>query len=456
MLATANRIPLIAADPWLEPYGHHIAERLYRYRGMLALIEETSGTLQQFANVHTYLGLNRDEARGGWVYREWAPSATALYLTGTFNQWDRRSHPLVQLPDRSWEIFIPDNGPTPLAHGQQYKVTVQTREGEFDRIPALARYLVQDEVSKNYTPVLYAPAEPYQFANQRPAAVTNPCIYEAHTGMAGEEARVHTYREFADTVLPRVKRLGYDTIQLMAVQEHPYYGSYGYHVSSLFAPSSRFGTPDDLKYLVDTAHGMGLRVIMDLVHSHAVRNFYEGLDRFDGSDMQYFHKGARGEHPAWDSKLYNYGRQEVLQFLLSNVRYWLEEFRFDGYRFDGITSMLYHHHGLGKDFLGYADYFNEHTHAEAVLYLQLANEVAHSTYADALTVAEDMSGMPGLGVPVQQGGIGFDFRLGMGLPDYWIKLIKEVPDEHWDVEAIYWQLLNRRKDEKTRATTRPW
>lgn len=448
-LYSFRQLPMVQQDPWLAPFSEALAERTYRYRGMRALIEEEAGSLRAFSSMHQVLGLVRDDAQGGWWYREWAPNAAALHLTGDFNGWSRTSHPLAQRPDRVWEIFVPD-GPRGLQHGQGYKVTVTHAHGTEDRIPAYARYVVQNPDTKHFTPQLWHPAEPYRwrhaFAEPRP----NPCIYEAHAGMATEEERVGTWREFADHILPRIAELGYDTIQLMAVQEHPYYGSYGYHVSSLYAPSSRFGTPDDLKYLIDEAHGRGIAVIMDIVHSHAVKNRLEGLDGFDGSDL-YFHTGPRGEHELWDSKLYNYGRAEVLQFLLSNVRYWLEEFRFDGFRFDGVTSMLYHHHGLGKDFLGYADYFTDATDPDAVLYLTLATEVAHDAAPHAICVAEDMSGMPGLAQPVAEGGIGFDFRLGMGIPDYWIKLIKERQDEGWDIEALYWQLLNRRKGEATVA-----
>jgi len=440
----------VQQDPWLAPFADALAERAYRYRGMLALINEQAGSLQKFSSLYKELGLVRDNKKKGWWYREWAPSAGALHLIGDFNNWDRHSHPLTHRQDRVWEIFVPD-GPAGLHHGQGYKVSVSHAQGAEDRIPAFANYVVQDQASKSYTPQVWHPEQPYKWRHTFSEKRTNPLIYEAHVGMASEGDHVATYRDFARDVLPRIKGLGYDTIQLMAIQEHPYYGSYGYHVSSLFAPSSRFGTPDDLKYLIDEAHAMGFCVIMDIVHSHAVKNRMEGLDGFDGSPDQYFHPGQRGEHPGWDSKLYNYGKAEVMQFLLSNVRYWLEEFRFDGYRFDGVTSMLYHHHGMGKDFGGYGDYFTPDTDDDALLYLQLATEVAHDAAPHSICVAEDMSGMPGLAQPLADGGIGFDFRLGMGIPDYWIKTIKEKQDEAWDVESIFWQLMNRRKGEATIA-----
>ena len=235
----------------------------------------------------------------------------------------------------------------------------------------------------------------------------------------------------------------------MAIQEHPYYGSFGYQVSSFFAASSRFGTPEDLKELIDHAHSLGLAVIMDLVHSHAASNEVEGLSRFDGTPYQYFHNGPRGFHQAWDSRCFDYGKPEVLHFLLSNCRFWLEEYRFDGFRFDGITSMLYLDHGLGRPFTSYEHYFNNNVDMEALTYLSLANQLIHDVHPNAITIAEDMSGMPGLAMPQNKGGMGFDFRLAMGLPDYWIKLVKDCKDEDWPTGNLWFELTNRRKDEKT-------
>jgi 1,4-alpha-glucan branching enzyme len=234
----------------------------------------------------------------------------------------------------------------------------------------------------------------------------------------------------------------------MAIPEHPYYGSFGYHVSSFFAPSSRFGTPDQLKQLIDEAHGMGISVIMDLVHSHAVKNEVEGLGNFDGTRFQFFHDGAKGEHPAWDSYCFNYGKNEVLHFLLSNIKYWLDVFKFDGYRFDGVTSMLYFNHGLEIAFTGYDDYFNANVDNEATSYFRLANKLMKQVKPNSLSVAEDMSGMPGLAASVEDGGLGFDFRMAMGMPDFWIKTIKEKSDDEWDVGEIFYQLTSKRLDEK--------
>ncbi|MCS6967803.1 MAG: alpha amylase C-terminal domain-containing protein [Cytophagales bacterium] len=460
-MSTAARkyLPIVRQDPWLEPHNHHLAERFMRFHQLLFQLERIYGSLYDFAGAHHYLGINYDAKAGGWYYREWAPAAEALFLTGDFNGWDRSSHPLKRLDNGIWEIFLDDQTyKDRWKHGTLFKVRVKSAIGELDRIPAYIRRVVQNQQTKDFAAQVWNPPE----AEELPKVSVEPLaraihqgttpllIYEAHVGMAQEREGIGTYREFADLILPRIQKAGYNAIQLMAIAEHPYYGSFGYHVSSFFAPSSRFGTPEDLKYLINKAHQAGLLVIMDLVHSHAVKNVLEGLNFWDGTEYQYFHGGGRGDHPAWDSKLFNYGKWEVLQFLLSNVRYWLEEFDFDGFRFDGVTSMIYLHHGH-TSFNSYDDYFNDAVDKDAVTYLQLANWLTHQIKPWAITIAEDVSGMPGMGFPIEGGGIGFDYRLGMGLPDYWIKLLKELPDERWDPVQMYYTMLNRRYDERTVA-----
>lgn len=439
---------LVRLDPWLEPYSDRLRERHRYYTALRAEIDAAGGILGPVSEGHHYFGLNHGERDGepGTWYREWAPAAEGLSLIGDFNGWDRSAHPLERGEGGVWSLFLP--GADPIPHGSLVKVHVRTAEGGLDRIPAYIRRAVQDPETSAFSGQVWAPAEPYRFRNARPDLRGGLRIYEAHVGMAQEEPRVGTYREFTVNVLPRIADLGYNAVQLMAIAEHPYYGSFGYHVSSFFAPSSRFGTPDELKELIDTAHGMGLWVLMDLVHSHAVKNVLEGLNRFDGTDHHYFHGGPRGEHPGWDSRLFDYGKPEVRQFLLSNVRYWLEEFRFDGFRFDGVTSMLYRDHGLGFGFSSYDAYFGPNVDADAVAYLQLANELAHAVNPPAVTIAEDMSGMVGMARPVTEGGIGFDYRLAMGVPDYWIKTLKHRRDEEWNLQEIYHTLLNRRAGEK--------
>jgi len=445
-------LSIVKEDPWLSPYAHDVGKRYQRYLRARNEIEEAEGSLLNFAKGHYYYGVNFDDEKNGWIYREWAPNAHHLFLTGDFNGWDRYSHPLERNKNSDWEIFLPyEEYKSTFIHGSKIKVHVQAGNGSHDRIPAYIRKVIQDPQTYDFSGQLWFP-EPFEWTDNtfNPAeSVKQPIIYECHVGMAQEYEGVGTYLEFADNILPRIKNGGYNAIQLMAIMEHPYYGSFGYHVSNFFAPSSRFGTPEDLKYLVNKAHSMGITVIMDIVHSHAVKNFAEGLNEFDGSDSQYFHRGGRGYHEGWDSKLFDYGKWEVKKFLLSNVRYWLEEFHFDGYRFDGVTSMLYFHHGH-TSFDHYDKYFYE-VDWDAVTYLQLANAVIHEYKQGSVSIAEDVSGMPGLCRKLDEGGLGFDFRLGMGLPDYWIKTLKEKADEDWDIHEMWNILINRRAGEKTIA-----
>ena len=397
-----------------------------------------SKSLDDFANAHNYFGLHR-QADGGWVFREYAPHATGITLIGDFSGWQQQArYALRRLPDGGvWEVTLPADA---ISHGQLYKMMVRWDGGQGERIPAYATRVVQDEHTHIFSAQVWDPAEPYRWNVDKFRPDTKPLlIYECHIGMAQEREGVGTYREFKDLVLPRIHADGYNAIQIMAIQEHPYYGSFGYHVSSFFAASSRFGTPEELKELIDRAHELGIAVIMDIVHSHAVKNEVEGLGRLDGSHDLYFYGDGRREHPAWDS----------LHFLLSNCKYWLEEYRFDGFRFDGVTSMLYYSHGLGQAFGSYDDYYNGHQDVNAITYLTLANKLIHQINPAAITIAEEMSGMPGLAIPFKDGGIGFDYRMAMGIPDYWIKTLKEKKDEDWHPTSIFWELTNRRADEKT-------
>jgi 1,4-alpha-glucan branching enzyme len=343
-----------------------------------------------------------------------------------------------------------------IAHNSKLKVSFVLPGGErIERIPAWITRVTQDlAVSPVYDAVLWNPpqSEKYTFKNPRPPYPKSVRIYEAHVGISSPELRVATYKEFTKNMLPRIQYLGYNVIQLMAIMEHAYYASFGYQVNSFFAASSRYGTPEDLKELIDTAHGMGITVLLDVVHSHASKNTLDGLNMFDGSDHLYFHEGAKGRHELWDSRLFNYGHHEVMRFLLSNLRFWMEEYQFDGFRFDGVTSMLYTHHGIGTGFSGgYHEYFGPAVDEEGVVYLMLANEMLHSIYPKCITIAEDVSGMPALCLPLSLGGVGFDYRLAMAVPDMYIKMLKEKADDEWDIGNIAFTLTNRRHGEKTIA-----
>ncbi len=438
---------IIKHDLWLEPFEEAINGR-YRY-ALGKKSELTNGgkqSLSDFATGYLYFGLHKTSK--GWVFREWAPNATQIYLIGTFSNWkEDQAYAMTRLENGNWEIELPADV---LHHGDLYKLIVHWNGGCGERIPAWATRVVQDAQTGIFNAQVWDPQTPYVFKTKNFKPATDPLlIYECHIGMAQQEEKVGTYNEFREKILPRVAQAGYNCIQVMAIQEHPYYGSFGYHVSNFFAASSRFGTPDELKELIDAAHALGIAVIMDIVHSHSVKNEVEGLANFAGDPNQYFYPGARREHPAWDSLCFDYGKNEVIHFLLSNCKYWLEEYSFDGFRFDGVTSMLYFSHGLGEDFVNYADYYNGHQDDNAICYLTLANDLIHQVKVNAITIAEDVSGMPGIAAKIEDGGYGFDYRMAMNIPDYWIRTIKDKIDEDWKPSSIFWEVTNRRKNEKT-------
>ena len=436
---------LYDTDPYLMPFkaavdARHarILDALKRYAG--------DGPLREAVNNHLFYGLHRTPS-GDWVFREWAPNATKLYLIGEFNNWKRTSaYCLSPIGNGNWEITLPEMF---LHHGELYKLYIEWPGGGGERLPAYTTRAVQDPQTKVFCAQVWDPAEKYVWKHKGPGKRPHPFIYECHIGMSGEKEAVASFEDFRRDVLPRVKKLGYDTLQIMALQEHPYYGSFGYQVSNFFALSSRFGTPEEFKRLVDEAHAAGIAVVMDIVHSHSVDNEAEGLSRFDGRDDLYFYQGPQGHHPAWGSRCFDYGKDETRYFLLANVKYWMEEYHVDGFRFDGVTSMLYWDHGLGKAFAGYDNYFNEGVDENAVTYLALANILIREMNPNAFSIAEDVSGMAGLAAPFEKGGVGFDFRMAMGIADYWIKIIKERSDDDWGVGDIWWQLTNKRADEKT-------
>ena len=431
-------------DPILKNYEEDINLRMDLYKKKHKELVKRGKTLSDFANGHHYFGIHRTE--DGWVYREWAPGAEAMYLTGDFNQWDLTGCPMQRLDGGVFQVEL--QGRDALIPGQKIQAIVIHDGQMLRRIPLYATRVVQDPDTIMWCAEVEDTLEqfPWTDANFRPEKT--PFIYECHIGMAQEDGKVGSYREFRENTLPRIKALGYNTIQIMAIMEHPYYGSFGYQVSNFFAASSRYGYSVELKELIDTAHSMGIAVLLDVVHSHAVKNTSEGINQFDGTDYQFFHSGPKGNHSAWDTKLFNYGKNEVIHFLLSNLKYWMEIFHFDGFRFDGVTSMLYLDHGLGSAFSNYDMYFSMNTDTEAVTYLQLANELIHMINPNAITVAEDMSGMPGMCIPIRQGGIGFNYRLSMGVPDFWIRTLKERKDENWDMGKMWYELTCRRPKEK--------
>ncbi len=438
--------PIIEADPYLKDYENDINLRMENYARVRKTLAGKKSLLDVAQN-DKYYGFH--QADGGWYYRENAPGADEMYLVGDFNGWDRFTHRMKRRKNGDFEIFLP--GKNALYHGCNVQTLVYSHGRALERIPVYADYVVQDKETHQWCAQIYAPEKKYHWRKRSFHPAKPLLIYECHIGMAEDKFGVGTYNEFTENVLPRIHALGYNAIQIMAIAEHPYYGSFGYQVSNFFAPSSRFGTPDELKNLIDTAHELGITVLLDLVHSHLVKNTREGIAEFDGTDFQFSPHGKKGDHPAWGTRLFDYAKPEVQRFLLSNLRYWMEEYHFDGFRFDGVTSMLYHNHGLGQDFDNYKKYFSLNTNTDAVTYLQLANELVHEINPEAITIAEDTSAMPGLALPIADGGIGFDYRMAMGEPDFWIKTLKEKRDENWDIWQIWHELTSRRPGEKVIA-----
>ncbi len=435
-------LKILKTDPSLKPFEADLELRMQNYKAAKKMLVKRGSSLKNFANAHHYFGFHKTPR--GWYYREWAPAAQAMYLTGDFCNWDRHAHPMQNLGGGVFELFLP--GSDALQNGQHVMAITVHNGQELDRIPLYAKRVVQDPHNYTWCAQIYdAPAFNWTDADFVPQK--DLFIYECHIGMAQEEGKVGTYRQFRENVLPRVKALGYNTLQIMAIMEHPYYASFGYQVTNFYAASSRYGMPEELKELINAAHEMGIAVLLDVVHSHACSNTREGINEFDGTSTQFFHEGARGDHSAWGTKCFDYGKPEVIHFLLSNLKFWMEEYHFDGFRFDGITSMLYLDHGLGTAFTGPEKYFSMNTDTQAVTYLQLACELVRKLNPNAILIAEDMSALPGLCRPISEGGVGFDYRLAMGEPDMWIRLLKDTPDEHWDFNQIYYELANRRPGE---------
>lgn len=451
--SSTKTLPIVMSDEWLRPVESELNLRWERYCTRLSQIEAEAGSLIDYSNGHLYYGFHYDQYAGGWWFREWLPGAKQVYLFGDFNDWQKLEFPLHRDEWGTWSVFLDDRTTGgKLGHGSLVKLHLLGADNVWaDRIPTYIRRAVQDPQSKEFRGQLWSPQVEFDWMGDDfdMTCLGSLMIYECHIGMSSEREQVSTYCDFTRNMLPYIKSLGYNTVQLMAISEHPYYGSFGYHVANLFAPSSRFGTPDELKELIRTAHSLGLGVIMDVVHSHFVKNTQEGFNRMDGTDDMYS-PSINGDHPHWDSKLYNYGKDEVQHLLLSNLKYWLEEFHFDGFRFDGVSSMIYYHHGY-TDFGEREKFFNEEVNLDAILYLTLANKLVHELRPSGITIAEDVSGMPGMAVSIADGGIGFDYRLAMAIADFWIRYLKDVDDMDWNLWEMWSVLSNRLPSVKTVA-----
>ena len=447
-----SEFDLINQDPYLKNYEWCIKRRNEHFKNLLHQIESNEKSLENFANSYQNMGLHV-LPNGDIKYREYAPGARGIALFGEFNNWNRDQYWAKRDQYGFWELIIPnEDGKPRIKHKTKVKCNVVLSNGQWaDRNPIWIEYLYQNTQSLIFDGVFWNPEEKYvwKYPKKHLDKPRSLRIYEAHVGMSSFYPKVTTYKDFTENILPRIKRLGYTAVQLMAIMHHANYASFGYHVNNFFAISSLFGTPEDLMELIDKAHEMGLFMIMDIVHSHASSNVDDGFNNWDGTDYLYFHGGKMGHHSLWDSRLFNYSSYETLRFLLSNCAYYSEKFRFDGFRFDGITSILYRNHGIRYSFSGdYNEYFSNNFDEDGGVYLMLANKLLHQINPEVITIAEDVSGMPGLCLTVEQGGFGFDYRLNMSVSDKWIQLLKEYKDENWNMGNLIFTLTNRRYNEK--------
>lgn len=446
-------------DPWLEPFSPQLINRQLQFKEWHESLLKSEKSLDSFASSYEKYGVHADWNTKQITVTQYVPDVKEVSIVGDFNHWDPNSHKLVQANNFGlWSLTIDAvDGEFVIPHDSRYKISMLLPSGE--RIYRLDPWVIRATPSTENT--LYEgrfwnpnPSDVYKRKTPRPKNKDGIKIYEAHVGISTPEAKVGSYKNFTTKILPIIHRLGYNTIQLMAVMEHAYYASFGYQVTNFFAASSRFGSPEDLKELIDEAHRLGISVLLDVVHSHSSKNVEDGLNMFNGTDHYLFHGGVKGNHDLWDSRLFNYSNYETLRFLLSNLKFYIEFYGFDGFRFDGVTSMLYKHHGLSYGFSGdYNEYFNpDLVDNDAITYLILAHklldEISIREDITLTTIAEDVSGMPTLCLPVNKGGIGFDYRLSMAIPDMWIKILKHLTDEQWDLGLIVHTLTNRRYGEK--------
>ena len=443
---------IINQDEYLKPFELNIKKRVLKYKETMDEILKNEITLEYFSKSYEHMGLNL--LRNGDIkYREYAPGAKGISLFGEFNNWNKEQYWAKQDKFGYWELIIPnENGAPKIQHGQIVKVNVVLEDGNWmERNPVWSRHLIQNKESMILENVFWNPEIKYKwkFPQKHIKKPNSLRIYEVHIGLSSFDPKINTYKEFAENILPRVKKMGYTAIQFMAIMEHADYASFGYHVNYLFAVSSRFGTPEEFMYLIDKCHENGLFVIMDIIHSHASSNVNDGFNYWDGTDHLYFHGGELGKHVQWNSRLYNYSSYETLRLLLSSCAYYINEFRIDGFRFDCVTSMLYTHHGIDYVFTGnYQEYFGEFFNEESSVYLMLANSLIHKINPEALTIAEDFSGMPGLCRPIEEGGYGFDYKLNMKICDKWKHFLMNLKDEEWNMGDIVYTLTNRRYNEK--------
>ncbi|HLY11259.1 MAG TPA: 1,4-alpha-glucan branching protein GlgB, partial [Planctomycetota bacterium] len=394
-----------------------LLEDPYRFLPTVAEAELRLFADGKHQRIQDHLGAHDRECQGvrGVSFAVWAPNAEGVSVVGDWNHWDGRMHPMRRLnPGGVWELFVPEAKTGDLykyeIHGGDGRLFLKTDPCAFSlecpphtasRVTT-SRYRFQDE-DWMVDRALWSPWT-------RPIS-----IYEVHLSswcrVKEEGNRPMTYREIAPFLAGHVSELGFTHVEFMPLMEHPYGPSWGYQVSGYFAPTARFGTPDDFRYLVDFLHQQGIGVLMDWVPAHFPKDAF-ALGRFDGTALYEHWDRRRGEHPDWDTYIFNYGRHEVRSFLISNALYWLSEFHIDGLRLDAVASMLYLDYSRSHDWLP-----NQHggrENLEAVSFLRELNEVAHRDFPHVLLIAEESTAWGSVSRPTTMGGLGFGFKWNMG------------------------------------------
>ena len=354
------------------------------------------------------------DGQDGYVFRVWAPNAKQVCVFGDFNGWDENAAPLEKLEGGIWQGFVPG-----LKRFDTYKYAVHGADGKV--VAKADPYAFHAETRPGNASKIYD-LEEYPWGDQgwldhraKSAPYRRPMnIYECHLGSWRRtgEGEFLSYRDTAQYLVPYVKEMGYTHVELLPVMEHPLDASWGYQVTGYFAATSRFGTPDDLKYLIDQLHQAGVGVILDWVPAHFPRDAF-GLYHFDGGPTYEYADARKGEHPDWGTQVFDLGRSEVRSFLFSNAMFWLEEYHADGLRVDAVSSMLYLDYGR-QDGAWMPNIHGGKENLEAIEFFQKLNTAIFSAHPDVLMIAEESTAWPKVTHPVSDGGLGFNFKWNMG------------------------------------------
>lgn len=417
---------VLEIDQYLKPYERQLAERWDDFKHMVKYIRDDHQGLMKFADNSDYGffveqdgkhfdlqeldSVNRaeDAPQPYLVYREWIGNGKVVSIVGEFNDWDGTDNETDEQDFGVFQVRIPfkkvdGEWTEPIPKDSVYKIKIVTHQGEeLYRHPIHCVYAILNPEKGQLEPRMYYDNS-FEFKAPQPDMDVPLQIYETHIGMASPEPKIASFKHFTEVMLPLIKKKNYNCIQIMAIQEHSFYGSFGYQVTGFFGVSSRYGTPREFKELVERAHELGIIVLLDLVHSHASKNEADGISRWDGSDFLFL----KEDHPLWDSKVFNYKHPECLRMLLQNLRYWVEEYNIDGFRFDGCMSMMYWHRSAGVGYTGrYGEYFDDNCRVDmgALTYLRLAHLLfllmEKKRGKKIITIAEDVSGYPTLASPL--------------------------------------------------------